>query len=82
MIYEHFVATGIQMAILDYSGSFSIPLHGDDVEGFDTRLDEVLPVNPSGALGRCCGKLVLDAHTEVRATQNCTGIIRTKFFTT
>ena len=37
MIYEHFRITGTHVAILDCSVLFSITLHGDDVQGFDTR---------------------------------------------
>ena len=42
MIYEQFQVTGTHVAILDYSDLFSVLLHVEDVQGFDTRWDEVL----------------------------------------
>ena len=42
MIYEHFRVTGSHVALLDYSDLFGRTLHGDDVQGFDTRWDEAL----------------------------------------
>ena len=37
MIYEYFRVTGTHAAVLDYSDLFRITLHGDDIQGFDTR---------------------------------------------
>ena len=42
MIYECFQVTGTHEATLDYPDLFGIIFHGDDVQGFDTRWDEVL----------------------------------------
>ena len=42
LIYERFWATGTHVAILGYSDQSGIASHGDDVQGFDTRWDEVL----------------------------------------
>ena len=42
MIYEYFRVTGAHEAVLDYSDLFSITLHGDDIQNFDTRWDQVL----------------------------------------
>ena len=58
MVNEHYWVTGTRVAIFDYSDLFVKTLHGDDVQGCDTRWDEVLFVNPTGTLGRYSGKLV------------------------
>ena len=42
LIYEYFLVTRTHEAALDFSDLFSITQRGDDVEGFDTRWDEVL----------------------------------------
>ena len=42
MIYEHFRVTGTNECILDFSDFTSVTLRGDDVQGFDTKWDEVL----------------------------------------
>ena len=42
MIHEYFKVKGTQEAVLDYSDLFGMMLHDDDVQGFDTRWDEVL----------------------------------------
>ena len=41
MIYEHFRVAEAHQAVLDYSDLFSITLHGDDIQDFDTRCDQV-----------------------------------------
>ena len=42
MIYEYFRVTGAHEAVLDYSDLFRIALHGDDIQDFGTRWDDVL----------------------------------------
>ena len=42
MIYDYFRVTGAHDTVLDYAGFFSITLHDDNVQEFDTRWDEVL----------------------------------------
>ena len=42
MIYEYFRVTGAHQALLDFSDLFSNPLHGDDMQDFDTRWDQAL----------------------------------------
>ena len=42
LIYEHFQVTGTPVAILDYCDLSSIALHGDDIQSFDSRWDDVL----------------------------------------
>ena len=42
MIYEHLRVTGTHVTILDCSDLYSISLHGDHVQGFETRWDEAL----------------------------------------
>ena len=42
MIYEYFQVTGTHEYILDFSHLMSVTLRGDDVQGCDTRWDEVL----------------------------------------
>ena len=40
------MVTGTHVAFLDYSDVCSISLHGDDVQGFDTKWDEaILSIN-------------------------------------
>ena len=41
MIYEHFRVTSTHVAILVYRDLFSISLHDDVVQRFDTRWEEV-----------------------------------------
>ena len=43
VICEHCWVTGTHVAILDYSDLFGVIVHGD-VQGFDTRWDEVLSI--------------------------------------
>ena len=42
MIYDYFRVTGAHDTVPDYADPFTIPLRNDDVQEFDTRLDEVL----------------------------------------
>ena len=42
MIYEYFQVTGAHDAVLDFSDLFSVSLHGDDIQDFDTRWDQAL----------------------------------------
>ena len=42
LIYEYLRVTRTHKAALDFSELFSITLRADDVQGFDTRWDEVL----------------------------------------
>ena len=41
MIYEYCRVTGAHEAVLDYSHLFRVTLHGDDIQNFETRWDEV-----------------------------------------
>ena len=42
MIYDYFRVTGAHCTFLDYADLFSITLHNDDVQDFDTRWDQIL----------------------------------------
>ena len=42
MIYDYFRVTGAHGAVLDYADLFSVTLHDDNVQEFDTRRDEIL----------------------------------------
>ena len=42
MIYDYFRVTGAHRTALDYADLFSVTLHGDNIQDFDTRWDEVL----------------------------------------
>ena len=42
MIYDHFRVTGAHDTVLDYADLFSVTLHDDNVQEFDTRWHEVL----------------------------------------
>ena len=41
MIYDYFRVTGAHDTVLDYADLFSITLHNDDVQEFETRWDEI-----------------------------------------
>ena len=60
MIYECFRVTGAHEAVLDYSDLFSITLHSNDIQDFDTRWDQVLLSTsevPSGSILECVHKM-------------------------
>ena len=42
MIYDYFRVTGAHDTVLDYADLFSVILHDDNVQEFDSRWDEVL----------------------------------------
>ena len=42
MIHDYFRATGAHDTVLEYADVFSVTLHDDNVQEFDTRWDEVL----------------------------------------
>ena len=42
MIYDYFRVTGAHDAVLDYADLFSVTLHCDNIQEFDTRWDGVL----------------------------------------
>ena len=42
MIYDYFRVTGAHDTTKDYADLFSVTLHDDDVQKFDTRWDEIL----------------------------------------
>ena len=42
MIYDYFRLTGAHDTVLDYANIFSVTLHDDNVQEFETRWDEVL----------------------------------------
>ena len=41
MIYDNFRMTGAHDTVLDYADLFSVTLHDDNIQDFDTRWDEV-----------------------------------------
>ena len=41
MIYDNFRVTDAHDTVLDYAGLFSVTLHDDNIQEFDTRWDEV-----------------------------------------
>ena len=42
MIYDYFRVTGAHDAVLDYADLFSVTLHDDNIQEFDTKWDEIL----------------------------------------
>ena len=42
VIYDYFQVTGAHDTVLDYADFFSVTLHDDNIQEFDTRWDEVL----------------------------------------
>ena len=41
MIYNYFRVTGAHHTVFDFADPFSVALHGDNIQEFDTRWDEV-----------------------------------------
>ena len=44
MIHDYVPATGAHDAALDLSDLFNVSLQGDDIQDFDTRWDQALPL--------------------------------------
>ena len=42
MIYDYFRVSGAHDTVLDIADLFSVTFHDDNIQEFDTRLDEVL----------------------------------------
>ena len=42
MIYDYFRVAGAHDTVLDYADLFSVTLHDDNIQEFDTRWDEIL----------------------------------------
>ena len=42
MIYDYFRVTGAHDTVSDYADLFSVTVHDDNIQEFDTRWDEVL----------------------------------------
>ena len=42
MIYDYFRVTGAHDTVLEYADSFSVALHDDNIQEFDTRCNEIL----------------------------------------
>ena len=42
MIHDYFRVTGAHDTVLDYADLFSVTLHDDNIQEFDTRWDKVL----------------------------------------
>ena len=60
MIYGYFPVTGAHDAVLGYADLFSVTLHDDNIQEFDTRWDEVLlsmTKIPSDEILECLYKL-------------------------
>ena len=76
MIYDHFRVTGAHDAVLDYADLFSVILRDDNVQEFDTRWDEVLLSMSKIPSDDVLENSVHIENTWVRATQNCSGIVR------
>ena len=41
MIYDNFRVTGAHDTVLAYANLFSVTLHDDNIQDFDTRWDEI-----------------------------------------
>ena len=63
MVREYFWVTGTHETILHFSDLVSVTLHGDDVQHFDTRWDEVLLSAQDVPSDSIVGYLRLDANT-------------------
>ena len=79
MMYGYFQVTGAHGAVHDYSDLFRITSHGDDVQDFDTRRDQVLlPIKevPSGNILESCVRCACIRESD--QLKNRIGNIRTR----
>ena len=68
--------TGTHVAILDYSGPFSIALHGGDIHGFYIRWDKVL------LSMACLYKMQIRMSDQLKTSESFEQDIAQKQFTT
>ena len=57
MIYDYFRVTGAHDTVLDYADFFSVTLHDDQIQEFDSGWDEII-VYDQDPIGWCSGKSV------------------------
>ena len=75
MIYDSFRVTGAHDAVLDYADLFSVTLHEDNIQEFDTRWDEVLlsmSKKPSDDILESLHKLRIRESAQLKPYWNCT----------
>ena len=73
VIYDYFRVTGAHDTVLDYADLFSVTLHDDNVQEFDTRWDEVLlPVSKIPSDGFLEGLYTLRIRESAQSYWNCT----------
>ena len=75
MIYDYLRLTGAHDTVLDYADLFSVTLHDDNIQEFDTRWDEVL-LSVKNTIRWYLGKSFQIEDMWVRADQNRIGIVR------
>ena len=57
MIYDYFRVTGAHDTVLDYADLFSVTLHDDNIQEFDTRWDDVLLSSVKNCIRWCLWKV-------------------------
>ena len=75
MIYDYFRVTGSHDTVLDYADLFSVTLHDDNVQEFDTRWDEVLlsmTKMPSDDVLESLFKLRIRESDQLKTVLDCT----------
>ena len=76
MIYDYFRVTSARDAVFDYADLFSVTLHDDNIQEFDTRWGEVLlclSKTPSDGILESLYKLRMLESDQLK---NRTGIVR------
>ena len=76
LISDYSRATGAHDTVLDYANLFSVTLHDDNIQEFDTRWDEVLLSMPKIPSDDVLESLYQLRIREVWSTQNRIGIVR------
>ena len=73
MINDYFRVIGAHDTVLDFADSFSVTLHDDNVQEFDTRWDEFLSKIPSDDILESLYKLRTRESAQLK---KCIGIVR------
>ena len=72
---EYFRVTGAHEAVLDYSDLFSFTLHGDDIQDFDTRWDQVFLSScevPNDKILESLYKMRMPGSDQLKTVWQCT----------
>ena len=78
MIYEHFQATGASDAAQGLLDLVNICLHDDDVQDFDTRLDQIILATSELPQENVLEGLYINEVAGVRSTSDCVGFVQSR----